>query len=127
MTHLYVPLASLAFAGFVRLLIYFMRDTDKPPLPPGPKRLPILGNLLDIPNAFQWLTFAEWSKIYGKYRYLSRPVFFNRCSPEGDIMYLKIFNTHIIVLNSNEGTTELLEKRSANYSDRHPMTMTNRL
>ena len=35
------------------------------PLPPGPRKLPILGNLLDLPTKFEWETFQAWSKRYG--------------------------------------------------------------
>ena len=35
------------------------------PLPPGPKPLPILGNLFDLPTETPWVTYAEWSKSLG--------------------------------------------------------------
>lgn len=35
-----------------------------------------------------------------------------------DVVYLKMFNTNVVVLNSFQATTELLEKRSKIYSDR---------
>ena len=34
-------------------------------LPPGPKKLPLLENLLDMPTSHEWLTFAEWGKKWG--------------------------------------------------------------
>jgi hypothetical protein len=34
-------------------------------LPPGPSKLPILENLLDMPTSHEWLTFAEWGKKWG--------------------------------------------------------------
>jgi hypothetical protein len=35
------------------------------PLPPGPKPLPILGNLHRMNRDFPWVTYKEWSDIYG--------------------------------------------------------------
>ena len=35
------------------------------PLPPGPKGLPLLGNLLDMPSEREWHTFAKWGQQYG--------------------------------------------------------------
>lgn len=38
------------------------------PLPPGPKRLPIIGNLLDLPNrsSSPWRKCRELAETYGK-------------------------------------------------------------
>lgn len=35
------------------------------PYPPGPKRIPILGNILQTPNIDIWKTAKEWGKDYG--------------------------------------------------------------
>ncbi len=35
------------------------------PLPPGPKPLPIVGNVLGIPKKRPWLGFRDMSKEYG--------------------------------------------------------------
>lgn len=48
--------------------------------------------------------------------HLDRPN--DRCFRPGDVVYLRILNRPIIVLNSAEAATELLEKRGENYSDR---------
>ncbi len=34
-------------------------------LPPGPKGLPLVGNILDMPSEKEWLTFAKWGELYG--------------------------------------------------------------
>jgi len=35
------------------------------PLPPGPKGWPFLGILFDMPARDAWVTYGEWSKVYG--------------------------------------------------------------
>ena len=38
---------------------------SRQPLPPGPPRLPIIGNLLSMPRRSAWLTYKELSRRYG--------------------------------------------------------------
>jgi len=37
------------------------------PFPPGPKPLPVIGNMFDMHSTKPWLTFADWAK-YGVYQ-----------------------------------------------------------
>ncbi|KJA26070.1 hypothetical protein HYPSUDRAFT_36932 [Hypholoma sublateritium FD-334 SS-4] len=78
-------------------------------LPPGPKGYPFIGNVYDIPHHYPWLTYTEWARIYG------------------DVFSFSVFGKTTVVLNSIEAVTELLEKRSSNYSDRPRMVMANEL
>jgi hypothetical protein len=94
-----VPVTFLA--SYV--LVTWARKRRALPLPPGPTGYPIIGNVYDIPHHYAWLTYADWAKKYG------------------DVVSYSVFGRVTVVLNSLEATTELLEKRSSNYSDRPRM------
>ncbi|KAH9975190.1 CyP450 monooxygenase [Russula compacta] len=70
------------------------------PYPPGPRPLPLVGNLFDIPKEFSWLLYTQLSKKHG------------------DILSFHVFGQVIVVLNSIKATKDLLEKRGDIYSDR---------
>ena len=86
------------------------------PYPPGPRPLPIIGNLLDIPKEFSWLSYIEHSKKYGTM--LSLVWLLVTEQIPGDILSFHIFGQVIVVLNSFKATKDLLEKRGDIYSDR---------
>ncbi|TFK50343.1 cytochrome P450 [Heliocybe sulcata] len=75
------------------------------PFPPGPKGLPLLGNLLDLPLEDQHLTFHEWSKQYR------------------DIMHVDVLGQHIIILDSLQKASDFFDKKSSIYSSRSRMPM----
>ncbi|KAK0484843.1 cytochrome P450 [Armillaria novae-zelandiae] len=79
--------------------------TRKALLPPGPKELPLIGNLLDMPTEKEWLTFAKWGERYG------------------DIATVAFFGQRLIVLNSEKIAVDLLDKKSSIYSDRPTIQM----
>ncbi|KAI9061908.1 cytochrome P450 [Trametes sanguinea] len=74
-------------------------------LPPGPTGLPFFGSALQLPATFQERTFARWGLLYG------------------DVVYVKFFNRPTLILNSIEAARDLLDKRSAKYSDRPRMVL----
>ncbi|KAJ7873153.1 cytochrome P450 [Mycena leptocephala] len=92
---------NLIVCATISLGIYCLRLWRKRlPLPPGPRKLPLVGNLFDLPSTFEWETYMEWSKCYGtSYQY-------------SDIIHLNIAGTSIIVLTSSEAAVDLLEKRA---------------
>jgi len=57
------------YAGALLCAIVWLirRPSRYPPLPPGPKRLPVIGSLLDMPPSYQWITFDKWCKQYGMF------------------------------------------------------------
>ena len=103
---------TLIFAVLRRLRSWVRHRKANPlglPYPPGPKPLPLLGNLLDVPSSYYWLRYSDWAKKYG------------------DINHIRVFGQHTVILNSIEACTDLLEKRSAKYSDRPRFPMMNEL
>ncbi|KAF9223381.1 CyP450 monooxygenase [Gyrodon lividus] len=106
----YSKAVILILAPIILLVVRnFTKRRDNPaglPLPPGPPRLPIVGNLFGIKDlGAQWLTYAEWCKKYG------------------DLLYVEILGQRILVINSEKIAEELLDKRSHNYSDRPQVPM----
>lgn len=93
------------FLGFsaLYLLKKFIRKQASPnALPPGPKGLPIIGNIFDLPNPSgkAWLDWRKLKKLYGP------------------LSSVTIFGQTIVVLNDYNTAAELLDRNSAVCSNR---------
>ncbi|KAG1889792.1 cytochrome P450 [Suillus fuscotomentosus] len=103
LTLLYICLAG------VGVFLDYIFAKKNPQYPPGPRGLPLVGNIQDIPFVKPWLTFAEWGKKYG------------------DISHASVLGMHIFVLNSAKTAVEMLDKKSSIYSDRPVVPMSGEL
>ena len=63
-TYVQLFVALLLLAIVYRLLQGKRRS--RLPFPPGPKGLPLIGNLRDMPAQYQWLKYEGWGKDLGK-------------------------------------------------------------
>lgn len=57
-----VVCATITFS----LLLRRRKAQRRLPLPPGPRRLPFVGNMFQVPTAYLWETALEWGKVYGE-------------------------------------------------------------
>ncbi|KAF9483153.1 cytochrome P450 [Pholiota conissans] len=96
-----LPTIASGLVAFVmlRLLTKLATNKNRKYLP-GPPRLPLIGNLLQMPATDAWETYLKWRDTYG------------------DAIYLEVLGAPVVVLNTYQACIDLLEKRSDIYSDR---------
>lgn len=112
-------LASLISISLAVLLHLRRSQSWQLPLPPGPKKRFLTGNLKDIPTSFEWETYYKWGKEHSdiilRVRKRSRNA---ELDADSDIIHLDVVGTSVVVLNSLEAISDLLDKRSSIYSSR---------
>ncbi|KXN85117.1 O-methylsterigmatocystin oxidoreductase [Leucoagaricus sp. SymC.cos] len=90
----------------------YLRRRDNPrglPYPPGPKPLPLIGNLFDFARENESAAYLGMAHKYG------------------DLVFLSALGINVLIVNDFQTANELFEKRSSNYSDRHESPMINHL
>ena len=118
---LVIPLgAAVSLVALTSYLKSRFFNQPKLPYPPGPKGLPLIGNILDVPRGMHiWEGFTRMAEAYRTLTVLAI-CWTRNLMPcvETEVMYLNMFGTNIVVLNSSEAIADLLDKRSAIYSDK---------
>ncbi|KAH9849405.1 cytochrome P450 [Lenzites betulinus] len=99
-----MPSAALVFS-LIGILAAAWLSRKRRRTPPGPKPLPVVGNLFDFTLKRLWLLTASWAEQYG------------------DVVYLHIFGQGILFLNTLDAAVDLFDKRGTIYSDRPHMVM----
>ncbi|KAH8799625.1 cytochrome P450 [Flagelloscypha sp. PMI_526] len=92
--------AVAAFTSIIVTFLLYRSHSQRKHRPPGPKSYPLIGSLLEWPHGQEWLTFTKWRDLYG------------------DINYVNVAGTNIVVLNSLESANTLLNIRGTINSDR---------
>lgn len=89
-------------------------------LPPGPEPWPIVGNALQLSMDYLYHTFKQWKLQYGapSHYYCQYTQRMRSQLELGDMVYMTILGRETVVLNSLTVAQDLLDKRSAIYSDR---------
>ncbi|KAK7451717.1 hypothetical protein VKT23_012396 [Stygiomarasmius scandens] len=82
----------------VIVTLYFRFHRTGTRYPPGPRGLPILGNVFQLSTVKPWHIFTKWKKTYGP------------------MVYLNVLGQPMIILNSKKIAEDLLERRAARYS-----------
>ncbi|CAF2299477.1 hypothetical protein BRARA_D02547 [Brassica rapa] len=95
-----VIIGVVTIAAVLFFILFQRTKTKRYKLPPGPKALPVIGNLHQLQNLNPQRFFYGWAKKYG-------PIF-----------SYKIGSKTMVVISSAELTKELLKTQDVNFSDR---------
>ncbi|TFY58367.1 hypothetical protein EVG20_g8178 [Dentipellis fragilis] len=87
-----------AMIGLCAFTVHYIRSPYRK-VPPGPRGVPILGNLFQL-SGYLYSTFNTWQKQFG------------------DLFYLNVAGQSMLVISSGKVAYDLLDRRSANYSER---------
>ncbi|KAJ3267536.1 hypothetical protein HK104_005792 [Borealophlyctis nickersoniae] len=98
-THPKAPLIAGILVVAVAVTFQWTRSKRRPPLPPGPRGWPIIGNLFDV-GKLPYLSYTKWSQEYGP------------------LMSVKFGSQVVVVVNDIEVAKDLFITRGRNYNSR---------
>jgi hypothetical protein len=98
---------TIVAALFLAGAMYFLnQQRRRAKLPPGPPRLPLIGNLHQAPKNAAWVTFSKWVEQYGP------------------LVSVDFGGTNVILIGDYDTARDLLDKRANVYSSRPRMVDT---
>ncbi len=100
---MFVILLAAVFVAAVLLIV--SRYDGGQRLPPGPRGLPLVGNIFQVDSLDNRKTFARWHQQYGP------------------VVRLKLGWSDVIILGTIPATKDLFGKKGARYGSRPEMTM----
>ena len=100
--------AAIFLTGWLAFTIHRHRQAAKDknsqyPMLPGPKLIPFIGRIHDLPIQYMWLKFKEWSDTFGP------------------IYYTEMLGAKFVIISDEKIAEELLVKRARTNSDRPRM------
>ncbi|KAJ0268694.1 hypothetical protein CBS470a_013809 [Colletotrichum nupharicola] len=100
---LFIGFAATLLAVFiVDKLLQARKNANRPPLPPDPKGLPLVGNIRDLPQPTEFAA-RFWLKHKDLY---------------GPISSVQVLGKTLIIINDAQVASEMLDKRSSEFSSR---------
>ncbi|KAK7462289.1 hypothetical protein VKT23_007889 [Stygiomarasmius scandens] len=82
------------------IVLYAFSKRTSTRYPPGPRGVPVFGNIFQLNPANPWRTFTKWAETYGP------------------IVYVNAGGQPIVLLNTKKVAEDLLENRGPKYSSR---------
>ncbi|GJJ15250.1 hypothetical protein Clacol_009526 [Clathrus columnatus] len=104
-----VTLVPLVICSLYILYKTLIKKPHPAPFPPGPKGLPLIANLKDMPKSQPWTAYTEWAEKYGP------------------IVHINVLGNHLIILNDAKYATEMLDSKSRLYSGRPSFIMSGQM
>ncbi|KAI0635409.1 cytochrome P450 [Trametes polyzona] len=104
-----LPFVSIFFGACLICLYYLGIKRNRQVYPPGPRAVPLLGNILDLSPENAWYKLTRYKDVYG------------------ELVFFHGLGNNVLVLNSMEAIHDLFDKRGAIYSDRPTFTVVSEL